>query len=271
MTRSFVAVFAFILLASTCLAGTELPVVLQPNKTVYSAAEVDALSEVIATLEGLLSTSLLASLRTFTPNEWDSGDFAAYTAGILTSVGYETVLVSGTGWEDGTHTWILVGVPVGATTAWIPAEASPDAGRRQPTLGYIPSSRDATGDIWFEERYLGFHQVLSLPSNLPPTARIDLQTRDLDVHVRFRCSATDSYDPDGEIVLYLWNFGDGKSVTSTTGTIRYEFRTSGQFVMSLEVIDNRGTRSLTSRADVLVAALQEDIPDVRPANSCGCG
>jgi len=243
MIRSSVAVVAFVLLASISLVGADAPVVMQPNETAYSAADVAALSEEIAALERFLSNSPLASRRTFAPNEWQSADFAAYTAGILDGAGYEPALVSSSGWEGSAHTWLLVGVPVGATTAWIPVEASPAAGQSQQILGHVPSSTNASGETWFEEPYSLFDSVVSLSPNLPPVATIRALSLTVETRDLLRFYSIGSRDPDGVVTLYQWDFGDGEIIETTNTYARHEFRNPGNFHVTLTVFDNRGERA----------------------------
>jgi hypothetical protein len=54
-----------------------------------------------------------------------------------------------------------------------------------------------------------------------------------------------SYDPDGTITGWFWNFGDGNSSTIQTPTHTYS--QSGQYTISLQVTDNDGlTNSVTT-------------------------
>jgi len=51
-------------------------------------------------------------------------------------------------------------------------------------------------------------------------------------------SALNSHDPDGEVVDYKWNFGDG---TGSTGVIvDHIFEKTGDYDVSLKVTDNKG-------------------------------
>ena len=63
--------------------------------------------------------------------------------------------------------------------------------------------------------------------------------------------ATESYDPDGEIVSYLWNFGDG-SVLETTGSVTiHTFEKPGTYNVTLTVTDNSGlTNTMTLPVEV---------------------
>jgi len=271
--RAFLFVLSLFLLTLPVLSD-ELPQVLQPNTTAYSASEVARLRQAITTLEMALDDYDLGSRRYFTSNDWNSRDFAAYTAGTLSEMGYETKLVSGVGWPDGTHTWLLAGIPLGGRTAWVPVEAAPEMGHSQQILGYIPSTTNGAGVLWFDTRYLNFTDVIELPPNLPPVAKIRPPTSAVIAGQTARFLAAGSSDPDGrEIVLYQWDFGDGKTEITTLFFVRYKFKKPGSYSITLTVIDNRGTSSATSSVTLRVAKLEEQ--DTEPSSSssggCGCG
>src|SRR5207249_1673923 len=50
--------------------------------------------------------------------------------------------------------------------------------------------------------------------------------------------ATGSFDPDGTIASYLWQFGDGTS--SSAPTVHHAYATGNQYPVSLTVTDNSG-------------------------------
>ncbi|QSG13369.1 Secreted protein, contains PKD repeats and vWA domain [Halapricum desulfuricans] len=50
-----------------------------------------------------------------------------------------------------------------------------------------------------------------------------------------------SSDPDGTLVAYEWDFGDGGIATGPTAT--YMFDTAGTFIVSLDVLDDQGARA----------------------------
>ena len=54
-----------------------------------------------------------------------------------------------------------------------------------------------------------------------------------------------SYDPDGEVVAWNWDFGDGSSATGSTYTHTYTRR--GCYIVTLEVSDNYGLTAKTSK------------------------
>ena len=51
-----------------------------------------------------------------------------------------------------------------------------------------------------------------------------------------------SYDPDGAIASYVWNFGDGTS--STLSNVSHTYSTAGTYNASLTVTDNSGAQSV---------------------------
>lgn len=272
MTKSaFLFVLSLFLLTLPVLSD-ELPQVLQPNETAYSAFGVATLTQAIKTLETALNNYNLGARRYFASDQWDSRDFAAYTAGTLSEMGYETKLVSAACWPDGVRTWVLVGIPLGARIAWAPVEASPVAGHSQQVLGYIPSTTDGAANLWFEESYLNFSDVTELPPNLPPVAKIRTPVSAVVAGESTQFLALTSVDPDGEIVLYQWDFGDGKTRTSTTWTIRHTFKEAGNYTLQLTVIDNRGKRSVITSMPLRVGEVEEEeASSSSSGGGCGCG
>ena len=268
MTRLVPLIVLLLLLPVVSVLGGDLPQVLQPNTTAYSASEVATLTQAIATLEKALNDYNLAS-RHYFPDEWTSRNFAMYTAGVLSEKGYETVLVSGAGWPEGVHTWVLVGVPLGARTSWIPIEATPEQGDSQQILGHIPSTTNAAGKLCFEESYLNFSDVLQLPSNLAPIAKIRAPAPPVTTDKTLTFMAISSYDPDGEIVLYLWDFGDGETKAATSWRVRHEFRRDGNVVVTLTVLDNLGKKA-SAEMRLFVMELEEP-PSTPSSGGCGCG
>jgi PKD repeat protein len=63
---------------------------------------------------------------------------------------------------------------------------------------------------------------------------------------------SNSYDPDGVIASYLWNFGDG--TTSTLSNVSHTYSVAGTYNASLTVTDNSGARSVGT-ISIMVAAV----------------
>jgi len=248
--------------------GEGLPQVLQPSA--YSTSEAAVLTQRIADLEKALADYTLGCRRTFGPDGWSSRDFAAYSAGILVGKGYKTVLVSGPGWPDGVHTWGLVGLALDGKTAWVPVEACPEAGHAQRTLGTVPVTTAAGGMLQFDDRYLHPASTVDLPPNTPPVAKIRPPVSPITAGEQARLLALGSYDPDGEIVLYKWDFGDRRTEMYTTWVARHTFERAGRYTVALMVIDNRGKSSTTSFTLPIRSSEGEAAPS-SSTGGCGCG
>ncbi len=77
----------------------------------------------------------------------------------------------------------------------------------------------------------GYHQIISVPTSYLEEAVQNNPTYWFD--------ASGSYDIDGEIVAYEWNFGDEN--TGTGELITHEFTEMGTYIVTLIVIDDYGT------------------------------
>jgi PKD repeat protein len=62
-------------------------------------------------------------------------------------------------------------------------------------------------------------------------------------------NASNSYDPDGSIVIYVWFFEDGS--TGNGQTINHTFCSIGNFDVELIVMDNQGLIDLTTELIVV--------------------
>ncbi len=79
-----------------------------------------------------------------------------------------------------------------------------------------------------------------IPGNQPPVADFTYSVDGLTV------TFTDqSYDPDGTIVSWLWDFGDG--TTSTVQNPIHTYASSGSYSVSLTVTDNEGANSKVTK------------------------
>jgi chitodextrinase len=59
--------------------------------------------------------------------------------------------------------------------------------------------------------------------------------------------ATTSYDPDGNITSYDWNFGDGNTTNTTEKTITHSYASAGDYNVILTVTDDDGAMNSTSK------------------------
>lgn len=78
--------------------------------------------------------------------------------------------------------------------------------------------------------------------NQPPTVSlksVPVQGR-APLTVTFTATATDQ---DGDALQYVWNFGDGQQITTTQPTISHGYLADGDYLATLQVVDNRGGKS----------------------------
>ncbi|MHA1667565.1 MAG: lamin tail domain-containing protein, partial [Candidatus Heimdallarchaeaceae archaeon] len=68
--------------------------------------------------------------------------------------------------------------------------------------------------------------------------------------------ASSSTSPTGEIVFFIWNFGEEYSTTTISATTSYTFATSGNYLISLIVVDNFGTTSSPTTSTITVSESQ---------------
>jgi PKD repeat protein len=73
--------------------------------------------------------------------------------------------------------------------------------------------------------------------NIPPTAEAG-EDRVVLTNASVEFNGSGSYDPDGELVRYLWDFGDGSNATGCTAT--HSYTTNGTCTVSLTVTDDQG-------------------------------
>jgi len=86
------------------------------------------------------------------------------------------------------------------------------------------------------------------PTNRPPSAKINVPTYAHQNQI-ITCNGTGSFDPDGFIISYLWNFGDG-----TTGNgliVTHSYANNGNYTITLIVTDNDGLTSSNSTTIVI--------------------
>ncbi|MFP4259899.1 MAG: PKD domain-containing protein [Opitutales bacterium] len=94
--------------------------------------------------------------------------------------------------------------------------------------------------------------------NREPKARFDSDSLGGFVPFTVEFDASESEDPEGEPLLYLWNFGDGSPVVSTREpTVSHEFTGNGAFDVKLTVEDPAGKTDKKSHS--ILALGPEDI------------
>ncbi|MCA9986584.1 MAG: PKD domain-containing protein, partial [Anaerolineales bacterium] len=80
--------------------------------------------------------------------------------------------------------------------------------------------------------------VLEPNTNQPPVAVANADKTSGSAPLTVRFSSAGSFDPDGSIVAYFWDFGNGS--TSTRANPRQRFTSDGTYIVTLTVTDNEG-------------------------------
>jgi len=95
-----------------------------------------------------------------------------------------------------------------------------------------------------------FEEITVVEANEPPEARFTYSPERPLVGQEVTFDASSSSDPDGHIVLYEWDFGDG--VKDYGMIVTHAFTTGGTYEVRLEVTDDDGaTASITKEIEVL--------------------
>ena len=87
--------------------------------------------------------------------------------------------------------------------------------------------------------YPGFISDAYLEFPGTPVAKFTIWPVDVAVvNKAIRFDASESHDPDGNITLYIWDFGDGTKTNTTAPIVEHIFTKKGTFLISLKVMDN---------------------------------
>ena len=241
--------------------GQEVPTLVQPREAGYSPAQLAALDEEIGILQRMLDNYNLGSKKKLGVGGWTAETFAAYTAGNLERLGYQAAIVSHQIQDGTTKIWVVVKVDLGGTIAWIPVEPIPNPDIFQPDLGDVP----LVASLLYDSEYLLYTTVVELPANIAPTAAIRVPMSDVVETESSAWFGNSSIDPDGEIVLFQWTFGEDVQRITYTISAWYTFATGGlDYPISLTVTDSRGAQASVTTS-VYVLTLQE-----KADKSCGC-
>ena len=116
---------------------------------------------------------------------------------------------------------------------------------------------NAIWDLWLHNEGASPVTMESVQShaNIPPVASFTESAETVYVGEAINFDATGSYDPDGSIVSYSWDFGDG--ATATGAIVSHAYSASGTYTVTLTVADNdAATDTQTATKSVLPTIVQ---------------
>ena len=94
--------------------------------------------------------------------------------------------------------------------------------------------------------------------NTPPSAVISSSTAIGEAPLSISFDGSGSYDTEGPISSYLWNFGDGSQPT-TEARVTYKYTVAGTYSASLTVTDNQGATNTTSTPVIITGQTEENL------------
>lgn len=122
----------------------------------------------------------------------------------------------------------------------IPAISVTDTSLSAGNYAGIRSYASAAYTTWFDNFTVS---SVSTPINQLPAARLSTAPTSGTAPLSIHFEGTSSSDPDGAIVSYAWDFGDG--AMGTGPVIDHTYSTPGTYTANLTVTDNLGARAST--------------------------
>ena len=101
-----------------------------------------------------------------------------------------------------------------------------------------------------------YRTISLIQTNEPPVAEFSFSPTTGLVPLQVNFDASASRDPDGKIVQYSWEFGDGQ--TASGRTVSHVFSRSGTFSIELTVRDDSGATAIKSKT-LTVLSLQKPL------------
>ena len=194
--------------------------------------------------------------------QWGDYEYSRYVAGRLSQLGYISFLA-----RAGDEWWVVVRLSHGDDTYYVPVLPGIASEKSGQSRGFILGSIAGSVGIeslWLNSAFLAWEELLELPPNTPPVALIRGPRRNYKVDEVVMLSGGASFDPDGVIVRYIWDFGDGKHGWGVNMSHKYE--KAGIYEVTLRVIDEGG---IEARAKRTVVILPEGEKPTR--GGCRCG
>ncbi len=103
--------------------------------------------------------------------------------------------------------------------------------------------------------------TVNLTANQPPVAQFTISNTSPYAGETVTLDASASYDPDGTVFSYTWNFGDGTPIaTVNTSTTTHSYESAGPSTITLTVADNDGGTSSPSAKSLTVLSNRPAFP-----------
>ena len=90
--------------------------------------------------------------------------------------------------------------------------------------------------------------------NQPPVVSFTYSPQHPKVNENITFNASSSYDPDGTIVKYEWDFGDGNITNTTHEIINHSYSEAGSYNVTLTVTDDKGAKNSTTKMITVMPA-----------------
>ena len=130
--------------------------------------------------------------------------------------------------------------------------------------GYTESYGAGETDVWLIKV-----KGEGIPNKLP-TASFTFSPENPSVNEEITFDASASTDPDGSIVSYEWDFGDGNITSTTEEKINHSYSEAGSYMVKLTVTDDDGvTSSTTKRITVSYYVPPEEVIKITPSSEKG--
>ena len=121
-----------------------------------------------------------------------------------------------------------------------------------PTVSGEPAfSRDIINGTVTIRLYVGDPILGVIPAPKSPVANFTYSPLKPMVNEVVKFNASFSYDPDGCITNYTWDFGDGNVTTTDQPVITHVYSSAGNYTVTLTVTDNDGLTNSTTKVVVV--------------------
>ncbi len=112
----------------------------------------------------------------------------------------------------------------------------------------IPESPNVYKNLISDPYFIG-------AENQPPITSFTYSPENPVVNQTITFNASSSYDPDGKITAYEWDFGDGNITSTTEEVISHSYSESGSYKVTLTVKDDKGAMNSTTKIITVSGAI----------------